>query len=233
MYAEDIIELRKRIKNLGLMSDICSYTYIPIFSIAFSITIVLWFLLTLGNEPFKVFKVLIPFSNTIQKWCIILSIIFLVILVALAILSFVLNKKIRSIETELQDSYSASAEHYLQDDTDNMKGLLHLINSYSELKKFAESRTCSDKQRTKVSEFICLGLDIVSFLFLIVFVFMGNKIALWLAIAFQFCLLPAAITELIWVLVLPFPDKPHISTETIQRLIRKLEDFCATSTKDK
>lgn len=186
MYAEDIIELRKRIKNLGLISDICSYTYIPIFSIAFSITIVLWFLLTLGNKPFKLFKPLIPFSNIIQKWCIILSIIFLVILVALAILSFVLNKKIKSIETELQDDYSGSAEHYLQDDIDNMKGLLHLINNYSELNEFAESRTCSDKQRTKVSEFICLGLDIVSFLFLIVFVFMGNKIALWLAIAFSF-----------------------------------------------
>lgn len=93
MYAEDIIELRKRIKNLGLISDICSYTYIPIFSIAFSITIVLWLLLTLGDKLFKLFKPLIPFNDIIQKWCIILSIIFLVILVALAILSFVLNKK--------------------------------------------------------------------------------------------------------------------------------------------
>lgn len=230
MYFE---ERMKRIKDLGLMSDICSYTYVPIFSVVFSITIFSWGLITLGTEPFNVFKLLIPFNDIIQKWCIILSIIFLVILVALAILSFVLNKKIKAIETELQDDYSGSAEYYLQDDTDNMKGLLHLINNYSELKKFAESRTCSDKQRTKVSEFICLGLDIVSFLFLIVFVFMGNKIALWLAIAFQFCTLPAAITELIWVLVLPFPDKPYISTETINRLIRKLEDFCATSTKDK
>lgn len=36
MYFE---ERMKRIKDLGLMSDICSYTYVPIFSVVFSITV--------------------------------------------------------------------------------------------------------------------------------------------------------------------------------------------------
>ena len=107
MYFE---ERMKRIKDLGLISDICSYTYVPIFSVVFSITIFSWGLITLGTEPFNVFKVAIPFSNSIKKWCIILSVIFLVILVALAILSYVFNKKIIALETELLDRYSESAK---------------------------------------------------------------------------------------------------------------------------
>lgn len=232
MYFE---ERMKRIKDLGLMSDICSYTYIPIFSVVFSITIFSWGLITLGTEPFNVFKIFIPFSNSIKKWCIILSIIFLVILVALAILSYVFNKKIIALEKELLDRYSESAKYYLDDDTNNnnMKGLLRLSDNYSALNEFAESRTCSDKQRTKVSEFICLVLDILAFLFLIAFMLTSNQTILWIAIAFQACSLPTFITELIWILVYPLPDKPNMSAMTIHRLIRKLEDFCATSTKDK
>lgn len=232
MYSE---ERMKRIKDLGLMSDICSYTYIPIFSVVFSITIFSWGLITLGTEPFNVFKIFIPFSNSIKKWCIILSIIFLVILVALAILSYVFNKKIIALEKELLDRYSESAKYYLDDDTNNnnMKGLLRLSDNYSALNEFAESRTCSDKQRTKVSEFICLVLDILAFLFLIAFMLTSNQTILWIAIAFQACSLPTFITELIWILVYPLPDKPNMSAMTIHRLIRKLEDFCATSTKDK
>lgn len=230
MYFE---ERMKRIKDLGLMSDICSYTYIPIFSVVFSVTIFSWGLITLGTEPFNVFKVSIPFSNSIKKWCIILSIIFLVILVALAILSYVFNKKIIALETELLDRYSESAKYYLDGDTNNMKGLLRLSDNYSALNEFAESRTCSDKQRTKVSEFICLVLDVLALLFLITFMLTSNQAILWVAIAFQACSLPTFITELIWILVYPLPDKPNMSAMTIHRLIRKLEDFCATSTKDK
>lgn len=230
MYFE---ERMKRIKDLGLMSDICSYTYVPIFSVVFSITVFLWGLITLGSEPFEVFKVAIPFSNIIKKWCIILSIIFLVILVVLAILSYFFNKKIIALETELLERYSESAKYYLDGDTNNMKGLLRLSDNFSALNEFAESRTCSDKQRTKVSEFICLVLDILALLFLITFMLTSNQAILWVAIAFQACSLPTFITELIWILVYPLPDKPNMSAMTIHRLIRKLEDFCATSTKDK